>query len=39
VIFGTIFLAIVVFTIILAVKNPNGIKGVWENIKAIFVNK
>jgi len=39
VIFGTILLAIVVFTIILAVKNPNGIKGVWENIKAIFVNK
>jgi hypothetical protein len=39
VIFGTILLAIIVITIILAIKNPNGIKGVWENIKGIFVNK
>ena len=39
VIFGTILLTIIVITIILAIKNPNGIKGVWENIKAIFVNK
>ena len=39
VIFGVILLAIIVTTIILAVKNPNGINGVWENIKGIFVNK
>ena len=38
VIFGAILLAIIITAIILIVKNPEGINGVWQNIKN-FVSK
>ena len=36
VIFAVIILVIVVLALVLIIKNPNGIVGVWENIKDFF---
>ena len=36
VIFATVFVALIVLAFVLIIKNPNGIAGVWENIKALF---
>lgn len=35
VIFSLILLALVIVALILIIKNPNGIKGVWDNIKTL----
>ena len=36
VIFAVVIVAIVVLALVLIIKNPNGIVGVWENIKGFF---
>lgn len=36
VIFALVIVAIVVLALVLIIKNPNGIVGVWENIKGFF---
>ena len=36
VIFATVLVALIVLALVLIIKNPNGIAGVWENIKALF---
>ena len=36
VIFGTVLLTILVIAVVMIIKNPNGIKGVWESIKGLF---
>ena len=35
VIFSLILLVLVIIALILIIKNPNGIKGVWDNIKTL----
>ena len=36
VVFGVILLGLVITAVVLIIKNPNGISGVWENIKGLF---
>ena len=36
VIFALILIALIVLALVLIMRNPNGISGVWENIKGIF---
>lgn len=36
VIFAVVIVAIIVLALVLIIKNPNGIVGVWENIKGFF---
>ena len=36
VIFATVLVALIVLALVLIIKNPNGIAGVWENIKTLF---
>ena len=36
VIFAVVIVALIVLALVLIIKNPNGIVGVWENIKGFF---